>query len=283
MNQMLTAIILDRVLVQVAGRTVLQVPQLRIEAGERVAVVGPNGAGKSTLMRLLNGFVRPVQGRVQVLGCELTAPLTAPALRSLRARVGQVHQGLHLVARLSARENVLIGALARHPGWRSWARLYPPALLAEADAALSAVGLLGRANDRVDGLSGGERQKISLARLRLQRPHLILADEPTANLDPAAAQEACTGLRAAADAAPGITLLTVVHQPALLPLLAQRVIGLHNGRIVWDRPCSAAHAADLQGDLARLYAAAAPYEPTGTLTGKVHPIFQPLQAAPGEP
>ncbi|MBI5718754.1 MAG: ATP-binding cassette domain-containing protein [Burkholderiales bacterium] len=276
-------IAIDQLVVQTAARTLLQVPRLRIEAGERVAIVGPNGAGKSTLLRVLNGFVRPAAGRVCVLGRELTAPLRAAPLRALRAEIGQVHQGLHLVSRLSARENVLIGALARMPGWRGWARLYPSALRAEADAALAGVGLLARADERVDRLSGGERQKISIARLRLQHPRLILADEPTANLDPAAAEEACGWLRAAADAAPGITLVTVVHQPALLPRLADRVIGLQAGRIVLDRACDAAHFDDLAGELARLYAPAARVEHFAPAPTSVMPWLAPLPSAHADP
>jgi phosphonate transport system ATP-binding protein len=177
---------------------------------------------------------------------------------------------------------VLIGALARMPGWRSWARLYTGELRAEADAALDSVGLLARADERVDRLSGGERQKISIARLRLQHPHLILADEPTANLDPAAADEACAWLRAAADAAPGIALVTVVHQPALLPRLADRVIGLQGGRIVLDRACGAAHIDGLAGDLERLYAPAALVGPVAPDAAPTRPWPAALRRAHGE-
>ncbi|MDO9164900.1 MAG: ATP-binding cassette domain-containing protein [Rhodoferax sp.] len=224
---------IDDLVVRVAERTLLAVPQLRIAQGERVAIVGHNGAGKSTLLRVLAGFVPSAGGSVRVLGRELGPQLRGARLRSLRAEIGQVLQGLHLVPRLTARENVLIGALARVPGWRSWARLYPPNLLAEADTALAAVGLLSRADERADRLSGGERQKLSIARMRLQQARLILADEPTANLDPTAAAEACGWLT---EAAAGATLLTVVHQPGLLPLLADRVIGLAHGGVLYDGP-----------------------------------------------
>jgi phosphonate transport system ATP-binding protein len=146
-------------------------------------------------------------------------------------------QGLHLVPRLSARENVLIGALARLRGVqavRSWCRWYPQELVAEADAALLALGLADRGDTRADRLSGGERQKVALARLQLQRPRLLLADEPTSALDPAATREVCQALCAVA-AAPGRTLLSVVHDLDLLPLLATRVIGMADGRLRWDR------------------------------------------------
>jgi len=247
---------LERVRVQAAGRTLLQVPRLSIAAGERVAVVGPNGAGKSTLLRLLTGMVVAEQGRVQVLGRELgreLAPQNPPPLsraqwRSLRREVGLVMQGLHLVPRLSARENVLIGALARLQGsdaWRSWLRLYPAALVAEADAALAALGLAERAQTRADRLSGGERQKVSLARLRLQRARLVLADEPTSALDPVATEQVCAALLAATDAA-GQTLVTVLHDLELLPVLATRVLGLAQGRLLWDLPAHVVDAAALK-------------------------------------
>jgi phosphonate transport system ATP-binding protein len=249
------AIRIDGLVLQAGARTLLQVPQLTIQCGERVALVGPNGAGKSTLLRTLTGFAVPAQGHVQVLGRGLgpaaPAPLTRRGLRELRAQVGQVMQGLHLVPRLTARENVLVGALPRLPGWRSWARLYPRDLVAQADAALAALGLAAHTQTRADRLSGGERQKVGIARMQLQQPRIILADEPTAALDPAAVAEACQALRQAAAHA---TLITVVHQPALLPLLAERVLGLRGGRIVWDLPLPAVDDAALAG----LYGPAAP-------------------------
>jgi phosphonate transport system ATP-binding protein len=228
---------LEQVQVQVKGRTLLQIEKLAIEHGERVAILGPNGAGKSTLLRLLGGhFVvgtagARVSGRVQVLGQRLDSLPSGPELRHLRAQVGQVMQGLHLVARLSALDNALIGALPRVSGWRSWVRHYPPHEHARAQAALQAVGIAPRAMVRADRLSGGERQKVAIARLLMQHPQLILADEPTAALDPAAAQDICHLLAQAAD---GATLISVVHQPTLLPLLAKRVLGIAGGRLQFD-------------------------------------------------
>lgn len=227
---------LQSILCEGDGRILLTISDLSIRQGERVAIIGHNGAGKSTLLRLLSGFLVPSKGKITVLGHTLEQPLSPPQLQALRRTVGQVMQGLHLVARLSARENVLIGSLGRLSGWRSWTRCYPADELARADAALMAVGLFSRADTRADRLSGGERQKVAIARLLMQRPQIILADEPTAALDPAAATEICRLLsQAAADA----TLLTVVHNPALLPLLADRVIGLKQGGIAFDLPLAA--------------------------------------------
>lgn len=216
-----------------AGRLLLQVEQLAIAQGERVAIVGHNGAGKSTLLRLLSGFMPPALGQLSVLGRELGQALAASELRALRLEVGQVLQGLHLVGRLTALENVLIGSLGRVTGWRSWTRRFPAAEVERAMAALQSVGLLARAATRADKLSGGERQKVAIARLLLQGPRLILADEPTAALDPSAAAEVCQLL---VKAAAGATLISVVHNLALLPLLADRVIGLKQGQMAFDLP-----------------------------------------------
>jgi phosphonate transport system ATP-binding protein len=230
------AIALQAVCCVAAERTLLDIASLRIGHGERVAIVGHNGAGKSTLLRLLNGFTPATHGSLQVLGHDLSQRLPTAELRRLRRQVGQIHQGLHLVGRLTALENVLIGSLGRIGGWRSWLRCFPTDEVKQAEAALHAVGLLARAATRADRLSGGERQKVAIARLLVQRPALILADEPTAALDPAAAGEVCHLL---AQAAAGATLITVVHNPTLLPVLAERVIGLKQGRVAFDLPVAA--------------------------------------------
>ena len=125
-------------------------------------------------------------------------PAAAP-LRRLRARVAQVHQGLHLVGRLSALDNVLIGGAARHPSPWTWLRRWPAAERAAAREALAWVGLAHAAARRTDELSGGERQKVALARALHQRPVLLLADEPTASLDADAADEVVALLNRAVD------------------------------------------------------------------------------------
>jgi len=224
---------IDGLVCQVRGRTMLEIDRLSIAGGERIAIVGPNGAGKSTLLRTLSGFMLPARGAARVLGRPIGTRSRSRDLRRLRSEVGHVMQGLHLVQRLSAIENVLIGALGRLAGWRSWTRCYGARDVADAESALRDVGMLAKADERADRLSGGERQKVAIARMLMQRPKLILADEPTASLDPLAAAEIC-GLLAAA--AQGATLITVVHNPSLLPMLADRVLGLKRGRVAFDLP-----------------------------------------------
>ena len=259
------------------GRVTLEIARLRIDAGERLAIVGPNGAGKSTLLRCLSGFAAPVAGRVQVLDRVVDVRMAGAELRRLRGDVAQVLQGLHLVQRLTVLENVLVGALGRLHGWRSWARWHRPQDVAEALRAIEAVGLTPKAGERTDRLSGGERQKVSIARMLMQRPQLILADEPTASLDPAAAREVCRLLRRGAAQA---TLISVVHQPELLPLLADRVIGLRHGRLVFDQPLTGLDPAMLDA----LYAAdtdstAQPISPTAASGWSFRPVM--TAALPG--
>jgi phosphonate transport system ATP-binding protein len=244
-------VLMEDVVVRAGGRTLLAVEHFAVHAGERVALVGANGAGKSTLLALLAALALPgaqVQGRVQVLGRRVDAPqaLSRAQWRAWRAEVGVLMQGLHLVPRLSARDNVLVGALARPglPAWRSWARLYPTALRTEALQALAGLGLATQAGQRTERLSGGERQKVAVARLALQRAPLLLADEPTAALDPASTALVLAELRHLAEAA---TLISVVHDAALLPALAERVVGLAGGRIVFDRPRAVLDAEQLRG------------------------------------
>lgn len=215
------------------ARPILAINALTIVEGERVAILGANGAGKSTLLRLLGALVPVQQGVVTVLARALNGPLDSTAQRTLRLEIGQIMQGLHLVPRLTAIENVLIGCLGRVDGWRSWVRWYPAGEIDAANAALTAVGMLDRAQTRADRLSGGERQKVAIARLLMQRPRLILADEPTAALDPTAAADVC---RLLVKAAVGATLISVVHTPSLLPVLANRVIGIQHGTILFDCP-----------------------------------------------
>lgn len=215
----------------ISGRRILKIDSLQVARGEKLAILGRNGAGKSTFLRCLNGFVKPTAGRIAV-NERLVFPLRRERdLRPVRAEVGQVLQGLHLVARLSAMENVLVGGLARMPRLRSWARLFTDEETQRAQAALKAVGMAHLAEKRADKLSGGERQKVAIARMLMQQPQLVLADEPTAALDPTAADEVCELLVKASEHA---TLITVVHNVSLVPLLSHRVIGLKAGEVVLD-------------------------------------------------
>lgn len=218
---------------QAAGRPLLQGLNWRVAPGQRVAVLGHNGAGKSTLLRSLAGFMPVAQGQLSVMGTALHDKPSHSALSALRAQVAQVHQGVHLVGRLSALDNVLIGGAARFTSPLSWLRRWPRAEQEAARAALARVGLGDVALRRADTLSGGERQKVAMARALHQRARLLLADEPTAALDVRAEDELLTLLDGLVREQ-GLTLISVVHDLRLLPRLADRVLVLRQGRAVLD-------------------------------------------------
>lgn len=206
---------------------------LRVMPGERVVLVGHNGAGKSTLLRSLSGFATLTQGTLRVLDTELTQKPRAGILRRLRRRVANVHQGLHLVDRLSALDNVLIGSAGRRGSPLTWIRHWPAAERRGAWAALDRVGMAWAAERRTDSLSGGERQKVAIARALHQDAPIVLADEPTASLDANAAEE-IADLLASVVAERSASLICVVHDLDLVPRLAQRAIVLRHGRLIAD-------------------------------------------------
>lgn len=226
---------LNRFAAAAGERIILHSINLEVRSGERIAIIGGNGAGKSSLLRLLAGTLTPSRGSARVLDCDLGRPLKRKERTDLHAQVGQVFQGLHLVQRLTALENVLLGSLARNRSWLTWARLFPQNEVLLAQSLLKRVGLFGKDAMRTDLLSGGERQKVAIARMLMQQPRLILADEPTAALDPAAAADVAV-LLSTLTRDRQLTLITVLHDPGLLPLLADRVIGMRSGSIAFDLP-----------------------------------------------
>ncbi len=163
-------------------------------------------------------------------GCVIAA---AAGLRRLRSQIAQVHQGLHLVDRLSVLDNVLVGGAARCASPLSWLRRWPADERAAAHAALARVGMDWAAQRRTDSLSGGERQKVAIARALQQRAPILLADEPTASLDVQAA-DAVLDLLASVVRERGSTLICVLHDLQRVPRIATRAIGLRRGRVIAD-------------------------------------------------
>lgn len=213
-----------------------------VGAGERVAVVGASGAGKSTLLAVVNGTVPPSAGSVEVLGRD-PSRLGGRALRRLRARVGTVHQHLELAGPLRVLHNVNAGRLGSWPAARAAWSLLRPQGVPEVVSALERVGLADRVFDRTDTLSGGQRQRVAVARLLVQDPDLVLADEPASALDPVLADEVLELL--AGPASRGGALLAALHDPALALRHCDRVVGLAAGRMVLDAPAAALTVRDL--------------------------------------
>jgi len=225
--------------VSYAGRPALEGIDLVVRAGERVALVGPSGAGKSTLLRLCTGAVRPDAGEVEVLGRPL-ARLGAAELGAVRRRVGTIHQRLHLVGRLRVVHNVNAGRLGRWSTWRALSSLVRPREVESARAALARTGIADKLLARTDELSGGEQQRVALARVLVQDPDLVLADEPVSSLDPARADEVMR-LLCETVAGPQRALLVSLHDFELAARRCDRVVGLRAGRVVFDRPAGEVH------------------------------------------
>lgn len=243
------AVALEAASVHHGALEALRPTTLTIAAGERVAVVGPSGAGKSTLLRVAATALAPGAGAVRVLGEEVAA-LPPRRLRALRARIGTVHQQLWLVPRATVLQNVVAGRLGRTSLLRSLGALVSPREAERVAAVLARLGLADRLHERVDRLSGGEQQRVALARVLHQDPDLVIADEPLSSVDPARAAELAALLAATFE---GRTVLVSTHR--LEPLLPHvgRVIGLREGAVAFDRPAAAVSL----DDLGRLYEAAA--------------------------
>jgi phosphonate transport system ATP-binding protein len=225
---------------------------LRVGRGERLAVIGPSGAGKTTLFRLLNLTLPPTAGRLWIGEREATV-LHGRGLREMRRRIGTIYQQHNLVPRLRVVHNVLAGRLG---GWslaRAIASLVHPVDLELAHHALERVGIPDKLWARTDELSGGQQQRVAIARVLVQDPDTILADEPVSSVDPPLAQ-AIVRLLLDLAAASGKTLVVNLHTVDLALANFPRVIGFREGRVTFDRaPGQVSHEL-----LAELYAGEAP-------------------------
>ena len=227
------------------GHRALDGVDLRVEPGESVALVGSNGAGKSTLLRCLVRLVEPTEGRMSIDGADVRAAGRSE-LRRIRADVGFVFQKYPLVSRVSAFHNVLHGAMGRQ-GARCLSPLSAPRdVRREAMECLDRVGLADLATQRAGTLSGGQQQRVAVARMLLQRPRLILADEPVASLDPVAGVEVMELLRDVATER-GLTVIAALHQLDYAIRFTERIVGLHGGRLKLDRTSADCLAVDLVG------------------------------------
>lgn len=205
---------------------------VQIPMGQVVGLVGASGAGKTSLFRLVSGAVQPTAGEVHVLGVDVGRATTG-VLRTLRRRMAQVHQNDALVPGLRVVHNVLIGRLGHWSWWQSLWSLWRPRELATARAALARMGIEDKLHAPIESLSGGQRQRVSLARLLVQQPELVLADEPSTSLDPRLARDAVELLMGLARER-GQTLWISLHDLELLDLPFDRLIGLRAGRVEFD-------------------------------------------------
>jgi len=199
-----------------------------------IAVIGPSGAGKSTLIRCINRLVEPTSGKILLDEVDVLA-LGRRDLRKVRRRMGMIFQEYNLVERLTVMENLLSGRLGYVGFWRTYRRKFPPEDVAAAFALLERVGLSGYHNTRADALSGGERQRVGISRALMQKPDLLLVDEPTASLDPKTSRQIMRILVELAHER-GTPALVNLHDVGLAQSFSDRMIGLRGGEIVFDGP-----------------------------------------------
>ena len=224
-----TAALAARAVTRVFGEGEAQVHALRgvtldVPAGQFTAVMGPSGSGKSTLMHLLAGLDRPTDGTVHIGGEDIGAMSDAQLTKLRRRHVGFVFQAFNLLPVLSAEENVTLPLMI--------AGTKPDR--AELDRLLERVGLADRRTHRPSELSGGQQQRVAIARALITRPTVLLADEPTGNLDSRSGTEVLSLLREAVEL-DGQTTVMVTHDPRAAAT-ADRVLFLADGRIVGDLP-----------------------------------------------
>ena len=209
---------------------------LDIHAGEFVAVVGPSGSGKSTFMHILGCLDRPTAGRYLLDGRDVSA-LSDDELSAIRnRRIGFVFQGFNLLARTSALENVELPLLYAHDHHVS-----PAERRQRAMKALTAVGLENRAEHHPNQLSGGQQQRVAIARALLNDPAILLADEPTGNLDSRTSIEVMDIFQRLKEER-GITIILITHEPQVAEY-GSRIIRFKDGRVVADQPNASRRAA----------------------------------------
>jgi phosphonate transport system ATP-binding protein len=214
------------------GTRALDEISLEIARGEFVVLIGLSGSGKSTLLRCLNRLVEPSSGRVLFDGEDVTAARGAE-LRRLRRRMGMIFQQFNLVKRASVFQNALAGRLGYRSTWRTIAGRPDREDIELAFQNLQRVGILEKAYSRADALSGGQQQRVGIARALMQRPDLMLADEPVASLDPATSHSVMKYLEEI-NRKDGITVICSLHFLSLARRYATRVIALKGGRVAFD-------------------------------------------------
>ena len=207
---------------------------LKIFPGERVGLIGSSGAGKSTLLRLLNGSLFASQGEVLTFHCDL-ATLSARRLRQVQRQIGTIDQQFNLVGNLAVIHNVNAGHLGKWPFWKALLSLLYPLEVETALAVLQKVGMADQWQQRTDQLSGGQQQRVALARVMVQDPLVILADEPISSLDQKLSQEVMEILL---DFSLNYhkTLVTSLHSLDFARRYCDRLIGLRAGQIIFDLP-----------------------------------------------
>lgn len=225
------------------GVVALSALNITILAGERIGLVGPSGAGKSTLIRLLNGSITPTEGQVIAFGQNM-GQVTMRHRRRFQQRIGTVYQQFHLVENLLVIHNVNAGRLGRWSFARALLSLFWPLEVSAARHALEQVGISEKLYERTGTLSGGQQQRVAMARVLVQNPDVILADEPISSVDPERSREMMNLLRDLTGS--GKTLVVSLHAIEYAFSHLDRIIGLRQGRVLFDAPPPAITPAMIQ-------------------------------------
>ena len=228
------------------GNEALKSVSLKAERGEIVAIIGRSGAGKSTLLRSINGLQTASSGRVVLDNEDITA-MKASQLQMARRHIGFIWQEYNLIERLPVITNVLTGRLG-YNGFGSFFGYFDKIHREIALKSLERVNMLHRANFRADRLSGGEKQRVSIARAIAQEPKIILADEPVASLDPELSVQVLSDLARIAREVGVLTLINI-HQVEFAKQFCDRIIGIAQGVVVYDGLPEGLS----EGDLDRIY------------------------------
>jgi len=205
---------------------------LHVPAGQMLGIIGRSGAGKSTLLRMVNRLVTPSAGSIRHGATEVAA-LRGQALRDWRAQCAMIFQQFNLVPRLDVLTNVLVGCLNRRGTLASLLGLFTPEQRAEALAVLERFDLLETALMRAGQVSGGQQQRVAICRALMQRPRMVLADEPIASLDPRNARVVMEALRRI-NREDGLTVLCNLHHLDTAREYCDRIVALRDGRLVFD-------------------------------------------------
>lgn len=209
--------------------------------GMFTVILGPSGAGKTTLLRTVNRLVVPSSGSVVIDGLKVVNN----NLKKVRTIVGMVFQQFNLIGNLSVLMNVLSGYLGTHQKWWSNLYLFPKSYRIEALNLLDRVGLIDKAYKRADELSGGEQQRVGIARALMQEPKVLLADEPVASVDPLTSQGILSLLRELCKEK-NLTVLCSLHQVDLALQFSDRIIGISNGKKILDEKSTGLDAEKLK-------------------------------------
>ncbi|MCG6541622.1 phosphonate ABC transporter ATP-binding protein [Pseudomonas sp. KSR10] len=226
------------------GHVALQDIELAIAKGERIAIIGPSGAGKTTLLRLLASHIQPSDGNLELFGC-FPWSLSAGGRQKLRKRIGLIHQAPPLPPRQRVITAVLAGRLGAWSLGRSLVSLVYPLDRQGAAEALSRLDLADKLYERCDQLSGGQLQRVGIARVLYQQPELILADEPVSAMDPVLAAYSLNVLNRESLRRQA-TLLASLHAVELALEHFPRVIGVRAGRVLFDKRSTEVTAAELE-------------------------------------